>query len=61
MNENYSRIDFSLTGFEPNGLYVFSVHDNGDVSNQCANIGNVFNPGNEEPPQGYLGSFNSND
>ena len=38
-----------------------AIHDNGDTTSNCANVGAVFNPLKEVPPQGYFGSFNSND
>ncbi len=60
-DEDFSQISIALSGFEPNGLYLLAIHDSGDTTDKCANVGSIFNPQKEIPPQGYFGSFNAND
>ena len=38
-----------------------AIHDSGDITDKCVNVGSIFNPHKEIPPQGYFGSFNAND
>jgi Cu/Zn superoxide dismutase len=54
-DEKHVTVKIKMRGFIKSKKYGFVVHEKGDVSNKCKNVGGVF-----QKPQGYLATLTSN-
>lgn len=46
-NEGYTTITVKMSGFKPNSLHGFHIHNYGDMTNGCESMGSHYNPKNK--------------
>ena len=62
IDENKCVIDGTVDGLSPNSTHGLAIHESGDLSNDCSNVGDHYNPrntrhGSPESPVRHVGDL----